>query len=256
MDMEDESTESTGIIEETDTGNETPATDENEDSSSSKNGVQNRINEITRKRRDAERQAEYWKGVAEGRKESITKKTEDTPKPKELDPNDFDSDAEFIKAVAKQTREETLREIREEKEREEQQRKNQTTSKILKESRTKYDDFDQVALNTSVPVTEAMFDAAYGDNLGEVLYFLGSNPDEASRISQLSPLQQAKEIGRIETKITSTPTPKKKETKAPTPPSTLDGGAKNPPKKKDSEKSRAELHREWEAKRRRDAGLE
>ena len=47
-------------------------------------------------------------------------------------------------------------------------------------------------------------------------YYLGSNPKDAERISRMSPLAQAKEIGKIEAKLSSNP-PVKKTTSAPAP---------------------------------------
>ena len=54
------------------------------------------------------------------------------------------------------------------------------------------------------------------DNGPDLAYWLGSNPKEAERISRLSPLMQAKEIGRIEARVADNP-PVKKTTSAPTP---------------------------------------
>ena len=50
----------------------------------------------------------------------------------------------------------------------------------------------------------------------ELAYYLGSNPKEADRISRMTPLGQAKEIGKIEAKLASAP-PIKKTTSAPAP---------------------------------------
>jgi hypothetical protein len=50
----------------------------------------------------------------------------------------------------------------------------------------------------------------------DLAYWLGSNPKEADRISRLSPLLQAREIGKIEAKLSFDP-PKKKTTSAPEP---------------------------------------
>jgi hypothetical protein len=47
-------------------------------------------------------------------------------------------------------------------------------------------------------------------------YYLGSNPKDAERISRMSPLAQAKEIGKIEAKLASDP-PVKRTTSAPAP---------------------------------------
>lgn len=81
----------------------------------------------------------------------------------------------------------------------------------------KYSDFDEVARNPNLPVTQVMADAIKASDVGpDVAYYLGSNPKEAARISRLSPLLQAKEIGRIEVKVASEP-PVKKTTSAPAP---------------------------------------
>lgn len=81
----------------------------------------------------------------------------------------------------------------------------------------KYSDFDEVARNPNLPVTQVMADAIKASDVGpDVAYYLGSNPKEAARISRLSPLLQAKEIGKIEVKVTSEP-PVKKTTSAPAP---------------------------------------
>ena len=83
--------------------------------------------------------------------------------------------------------------------------------------RDKYDDFDQVARNPNVPITEVMAEAIYGSDVGpEVAYYLGTNIKEAARISRLTPFMQAKEIGKIEARLASDP-PVKKTSNAPAP---------------------------------------
>jgi hypothetical protein len=85
------------------------------------------------------------------------------------------------------------------------------------EARNKYDDFEQVAYNPKLPVTETMAQTIQAsDNGPDVIYYLGSNPKEAERIARLSPLLQAREIGKIEAKLGSNP-PAKKTSTAPAP---------------------------------------
>ena len=85
------------------------------------------------------------------------------------------------------------------------------------EARDRYEDFEQVAYNPNLPVTDVMAQAIQASDIGpEVIYWLGSNPKEASRISRLSPVLQAKEIGKIEVNLTSNP-PVKKTSTAPAP---------------------------------------
>ena len=88
---------------------------------------------------------------------------------------------------------------------------------LEEEARSKYDDFEQVAYNPKLPVTNVMAETIQSSEIGpELAYYLGSNPKEAERISRMSPLSQAKEIGKIEAKLVSAP-PVKKTTSAPAP---------------------------------------
>ena len=84
-------------------------------------------------------------------------------------------------------------------------------------AREKYDDFDQVAYNPALKITTAMAHTIRESEVGpEIAYYLGTNPAEAKRIAQLSPLTQAKELGKLETKLTTNP-PAKRTSSAPEP---------------------------------------
>ena len=90
----------------------------------------------------------------------------------------------------------------------------------------KYADFKQVAYGDHVRITQVMADTIRSSEVGpDVAYYLGSNPSEASKIADLPPFLQAKEIGRLEAKLLSNP-PMKKTTSAPPPiaPVTARGG--------------------------------
>lgn len=84
-------------------------------------------------------------------------------------------------------------------------------------ARDKYEDFEQVAYNPKVPITETMAHTIQASELGpDIAYYLGTNPKDALRIANLSPLMQVKELGRLEAKIASEPVTKKVST-APAP---------------------------------------
>lgn len=86
------------------------------------------------------------------------------------------------------------------------------------EARNKYDDFEQVAYNPALKITEVMAEAIQSSEIGpDVAYFLGQNPKDAERISRLSPVLQAKEIGRIEAKLAAEPPKPTKTSSAPAP---------------------------------------
>lgn len=62
----------------------------------------------------------------------------------------------------------------------------------------KYDDFDDVVRGHDVPFSPALRDALLlVDNPAEVAYKLGKNRAELSRISQLHPLDQAREVNKL-----------------------------------------------------------
>ena len=85
------------------------------------------------------------------------------------------------------------------------------------EARNKYDDFEQVAYNPNLRITDVMAQTIQASEVGpDLAYYLGSNPKEAQRIAALTPFLQAKEIGRIEAKLADAP-PVKKTTSAPAP---------------------------------------
>lgn len=62
--------------------------------------------------------------------------------------------------------------------------------------------FEAVAFNTTLPVTRVMGDAIMDSELGpQLLYHLGSHPEEAARISKLAPVSQIRELGKLEASL-------------------------------------------------------
>ena len=97
------------------------------------------------------------------------------------------------------------------------------------QARDKYDDFEQVAYNPKLPITNVMAETIQSSDIGpELAYYLGSNPKDAERISRMAPLAQAKEIGKIEAKLASEP-PVKRTTSAPAPISPVTARASGSP---------------------------
>lgn len=129
-------------------------------------------------------------------------------------PEQFESTDAYVEALAAQKAEQLLA-----------QREQQKQQSALLESyhdkeekaREKYDDFEQVAYNPNLPITDVMAQTIQASDIGpEMAYHLGANPKEAERISRLSPILQAKEIGKLEAKLAADP-PVKKTSSAPTP---------------------------------------
>ena len=95
------------------------------------------------------------------------------------------------------------------------------------DARSKYEDFEQVAYNPKLPITDVMAQTIQAsDNGPDIAYYLGTNPKEADRIARLAdPFLQAKEIGKLEAKIASEPITKRTSSApAPISPVTARGG--------------------------------
>ena len=129
-------------------------------------------------------------------------------------PEQFASNEDYVEALADQRAEQK---IAEREQRKQQAEILETYHDKEEEVRAKYDDFEQVAYNPNLPITTVMAQSIQAsDNGPEVAYHLGANPREAERISRLSPIMQAKEIGKIEAQLTANP-PVKKTSNAPAP---------------------------------------
>ena len=86
-------------------------------------------------------------------------------------------------------------------------------------ARDKYADYEQVAYNPKLPITEPMAAALRLSDIGpDIAYHLGKpeNLKEVERIAKLHPIAQAKEIGKLEAKLIAEP-PAKKTSSAPEP---------------------------------------
>lgn len=91
---------------------------------------------------------------------------------------------------------------------------------------------EKIIRSDDIPISPVMRDVLVESEKGpEVAFYLSANREEAKRIfdlSKTSPLSAAKELGRLEVKL-SLPKPRT-ETKAPPPPSTVSGTVKGPSK--------------------------
>ena len=129
-------------------------------------------------------------------------------------PEQFDSTEAYAEALAQRKAEELLAQREAQRQQAEML---EAYSELEEEARAKYDDFEQVAYNPRLPITDTMAQAIRASDIGpEIAYYLGSNPKEAERISRLPGILQAKELGKVEAKLASDP-PTKKTSNAPAP---------------------------------------
>jgi len=172
-----------------------------------KKTAQERIDELTKKRREAEREAEYW------RKKALEEKAEQ--KPPQVSPThrpvmeNFNTVTEYEDALFEwnDRRKEDARRAELSQKEAEQRAQEETEdwkefNKKAESLRAEYEDFDDV---TSNPVySDAMRSVLLkSDNGPDVAYYLGrpENREVAEKILALTPERQIYEIGRLETKI-------------------------------------------------------
>lgn len=193
-----------------------------------KGGFQKRISELTREREEKAREAAYWREAAlNGVKSSEQKQAQADPDaPPKAD--DFDSYEDYITAKARHTVQQELKREAEQRQRQEGEAKfNEVQTQFagrLEKASEVYADFDDAmenlqGLNAHPMVATALMQSDKGV---DVLYWLGTNPEEAARIHKMHPLAQVKEIGRIEATLSQPAA--RKVTQAKAPPTTLKGG--------------------------------
>lgn len=187
-------------------GEQTP-----EDPGAKPNRVQKRIGELTRRQREAERERDYWREVALAGKtpsQSPPFAGQTAAQGGELDPDmprveQFASYEEFVDARADWRAEKRIREHEQAKTREQTVRQVQEkTQAAVAKAAEKFEDFEDVALSPELAMTPIMAEALLEcENFAELAYHLGQHPEEAKRISRLSPAAQAREIGKLEVRL-------------------------------------------------------
>lgn len=188
----------------------TETADDTGDRPKKKHWAHERIDELTRQRREAERQAEFWKARAS----------------QTVDPNSLD----YEEGIAERTIQRT---------RQEQAETATATATMLAteafsyreaEAREKFTDYDTVTRNPNVAITQDMASLIRDSEFGpDIAYHLGKNPAEAARIASLPTIRQAAELGKLEVAL-SAPKPARKVPAAPVQPVSgiAAGGAKDP----------------------------
>ena len=198
-------------------------------------GAEKRIRELVAKQREAERQAEYYRGLAEGRGKPPDAAPTPAPKIEDflptqeecaaigLTPEAFEKagrsydDLIMAKSIyaAKKMGIVLERQNAEAKQKEEIQRSQETFMDRLSKAAESDPEILDVARNyhipTSpyfVPISNPMADVIRESEVGpKLIRFLASNKAESARIAKLPPMAAARELGRIEAKILATPAP-------------------------------------------------
>lgn len=182
--------------------------DPSADSPKKSKGVQKRIDELVREREDWKRAA--LRLMEQQQKEAqpeSQQRHEPQGKPELGQYESYDAYVEALTEWKLEQRESQRQQEEDGRRRQAEQTKTQeAVGNQIEKGRDKYDDYDAVVFNPKVPITEAMVSAMLDlDNGHDVAYYLGSNPQEATRIAQLSPFAQAREIGKLEIKLAAKP---------------------------------------------------
>jgi len=126
------------------------------------------------------------------------------------DYDDFDDPAEYHKAAARYAKDQVDKEDAEKagiaKEAAAKEEANVKYNTGLAGAREKYKDFSEVSNVAGLYSSDALVDQMLAcENAHDIVYHLGQNPAEAKRISGLSALQQARELGKLEAKFAGEP---------------------------------------------------
>lgn len=189
---------------------------EPEESSASKkdDGVQKRIDELTRKFREQERLAEHYRQEFENTRASQPQVSEPGKKL-----SDFDYDeGKYTEYMVDFAQQEASKRVQESSSRESEARKTAQFSAKESEFADVVQDYHRVTRNPELAITPQMVEALReADDGPEVLYYLGKNPEVARSLATMTPLAMAREIGRIEASKLVKPEPSKTNAPAPTP---------------------------------------
>lgn len=165
-----------------------------------KTATQKRFDELTREKYEARRRADEVAKENEHLRQLINNAQSENP------------DVESVKELVRQEAAKLHHE----------QSFNDSCNKIYATGKSEFSDFDTIVENLQlVGMNRDFLEVLTGmDGAHKILHHLGGDFDEAARISSLPPVQMARELARIELKLSSQP---KKVSKAPDPISPLSG---------------------------------
>ena len=192
--------------------------------------VQKRFNEITKKRRVAERERDYEQTKRKELEAELQKLKAAIPPEGKPSRDDYDTDLEFFEALTDWKVEQKLkvsREVEDKTSRDVEEKQSVTEAyeeldSIMERGREKYKDFNTLVLDDKLVISQDMTEVILLSDMAEdLMYYFGSNPDESAKLAKESPLKAAREIGKIEAKLAAPkPAPpeiRKKTTNAPAP---------------------------------------
>ena len=184
-------------------------------------GIQPRIDELTRARREAEREASYWREIANSKGASPAEKA--APEKPTIDK--FNDYGEFVEALTDWKADQAVTSRLQERAQAQQQEARTTSWNERQDiARTTMPDYDEVVGGSNTPVAPHVAEVITGSDNGPALaYHFARNPEVLTRLNGMPALQAAREVGRIEASLAQTkaePSLQVKTTNAPTPAAT------------------------------------
>lgn len=176
-----------------------------------KKPVQPRIDELTRKAHAAQREAAFWKMRAEQLAQPQTEQAESEPQLEE-----FEDYGAYVKALtkfeARRHAREVAREMQAETSKAQAANKQQEAFRErTAEARSIYPDYDTVVSESDVPIAQHVSDLILDSEFGPHLsYQIAMHPEIADRLNSLSPIHAAKEIARMEDRVSQAAAPSQK----------------------------------------------
>ena len=197
------------VKEESTTSEETQTQEKTETKVAEPTGAEKRIKQLIAQNKELQRK------LAEGDGKKATPTAPAPPKQE-----DFQNYDDFLIAKAKF---EVKQETESEKFRTAIEDLDKQHSARMAKAAEKDPEIFEIQNDPDLPITQPMAIAIKGSDLGpEIVRYLADNRVEAARIAHLNPIFAAREIGKIEAKL-SNPTPAKNKSSAPKPITTVEG---------------------------------
>ena len=185
-----------------------------EDKPVDKTFTQAELDEIVQKRiTKLERKMEKQRIEAETRAK-VLQEVRETPAPSAIkpSPDDFTDYSEYQEALTDWKVEEKLKSIERQKEQEktrenqqlEEKRTSERQQELIEAGERKYEDFEDVVKSDKHNYSRAAYLAILESDISaDIVYHLAKNQDEAKRIADLPAFAQAKEIGKLEDRLSA-----------------------------------------------------
>lgn len=176
--------------------------------------VQDRINELTKQRHQAEREAEYWKAQASG----------SASKNEKPNPENYTDYTQYVEALSDYKAAEKVNEALGKRDQDQvsqaeakvREYQNEVLSERLSQVRKDLPDFDAVVGASDIVFPAHVMESIQDADL-KIAYHLAKNPDVAKRLAGMSQREADREIGRLEAKLDKQPIVTKPVSNAPEP---------------------------------------